>query len=214
MIADDAWGVVARPAVVHHPDARFVRGVRRVDAPALLAPDVEVTPLAAPSWWRLVVHTVAVFVVVLGAFLALLAVGPMALGYRPVAVASGSMEPSLRAGDVVLSDASGGVDVGTIIVYESTGGSRIHRVVEVTGEGFRTKGDANPSVDSAVVPRADVRGTGVMLVPFVGLPRQWLAQRRWLPLAVATITFGACLALSRRDFLGSTRAPRRRTASA
>jgi signal peptidase len=124
------------------------------------------------------------------------------------------MEPSLRVGDVVLSDTSGGVDVGAIIVYESTAGSRIHRVVEVTDGGFRTKGDANPSVDSAVVPPADVRGTGVMLVPFVGLPRQWLAQQRWLPLAVATIAFGACLGLARRDFLRSTRARRRWSASA
>ena len=42
---------------------------------------------------------------------------------------------------------------------------------EVTG--FRTKGDANESADSTIVPVGNVYGVARLLVPYAGLPKAW-----------------------------------------
>ncbi|RQG97478.1 signal peptidase I [Natrarchaeobius oligotrophus] len=75
---------------------------------------------------------------------------PILLGY----VATGSMEPTMAAGDgfiAVPSAVSGDVEVGDVVVYDARelhdGGLTTHRVVDETEEGYVTAGDANPFTD-------------------------------------------------------------------
>ncbi|MXV64626.1 signal peptidase I [Natronorubrum sp. JWXQ-INN-674] len=75
---------------------------------------------------------------------------PILLGY----VATGSMEPTMNAGDgfvAIPSVLTGSVDEGDVVVFQARelhgGGLTTHRVVGETDEGYVTKGDANPFTD-------------------------------------------------------------------
>jgi signal peptidase len=75
---------------------------------------------------------------------------PILLGY----VATGSMEPTMDAGDgfvAIPSIVTGPVEEGDVVVYQARelhdGGLTTHRVVGETDEGYVTKGDANPFTD-------------------------------------------------------------------
>lgn len=156
--------------------------------------------LAAPlSFIRVVVNAGATFVLLLVAGLALLATVPRAIGYEPVVVTSGSMRPSIDVGDVVVTTPSDGesLDEGSVINFELEDGTRMHRLVEVTGDGYRTAGDANAGADSDLVAPSAVRGIGTVVVPFAGLPNLWVQTGRWGQLFVSIVLLTACLYLSR-----------------
>ena len=87
----------------------------------------------------------------------LVAVGPHVLGYRTSTMLTGSMEPGIMPGDVVVTvqKPASELAVGDVISYQiPVEDHRVetHRVVEVTTKKdgsieFRTKGDANDGVD-------------------------------------------------------------------
>ncbi|MGI9613918.1 MAG: signal peptidase I [Acidimicrobiales bacterium] len=147
---------------------------------------------AVPSLFRLGVNGFGTFVCAMLGALAFLAFLPMLVGFLPVTVASESMAPSLRAGDlVVVQPVDGPVAPGSVVVFESGGRSLIHRVVEVVAEGYVTKGDANAIADSGFVSADDVSGVGVMVVPVIGLPRLWADDGQWLRVALSVVGFAA-----------------------
>ena len=109
---------------------------------------------------RRLVHRLAVLLVwtVLGVFAGLfLAVSvPYLFGQRSLTVLSGSMEPQLHTGDVVVVDQVPPLEVrvGDIVTFrDPDDASRLitHRVREIDVDGsevaFVTKGDANTSVE-------------------------------------------------------------------
>lgn len=103
-------------------------------------------------------------------------VAPLAAALSPghfYVVASGSMEPAIPTGSLVLAK-PGAIEVGTIIVYASVGGvAEVHRVVEVReGPVYVTKGDANVATDSYLVTPEDVLGVASWHTPYLG--RLWL----------------------------------------
>ncbi|MCA9356796.1 signal peptidase I [Candidatus Nomurabacteria bacterium] len=89
-------------------------------------------------------------------------------------VQSGSMEPSIMTGAVVLVVPHENYKVGDVITF---GGSAAkvpttHRIVEIYEEGgqswFVTKGDANEEADTAVTPSKDIIGSVFVDVPYAG----------------------------------------------
>jgi len=128
---------------------------------------------------RFVTGTVAVAVLTALATLVLWAVAyPVVRGWSPTVITSGSMEPSIGVGDVLVA---GPVEAdrllpGAVIVFDHPSGSGFvsHRLVEVlpTGE-YRTWGDANRLMDSTPVRPDQVRGIGRLVVPLVGRPIAW-----------------------------------------
>lgn len=117
---------------------------------------------------------------------------PMLWSWSSHVVRSGSMEPSISVGDVVVAKPFGRdekVPVGRVMLFQpppgsgGNGGLRVHRVVERLDDGrYRTAGDANATPDVEPVPRGDFRARPVLLAPYVGLPVHWLAERDYLPL--------------------------------
>ncbi|MFD1598420.1 signal peptidase I [Halobellus rarus] len=90
-------------------------------------------------------------------------------------VLSGSMEPALSPGDVVIVDASAPVRVGDVITYR-TGGDSVpttHRVVGERDGGYETKGDANENVDAGLVGPGAIIGRTVLVIPVVGHVILW-----------------------------------------
>ena len=91
-------------------------------------------------------------------------------------VLSGSMEPAISAGDVVVVATSDPATIvaGDVITFSrgSSGVAVTHRVVDVDTSGaeplFYTKGDANDNVDVNPVPASAVIGTVVLTLPLIG----------------------------------------------
>lgn len=113
--------------------------------------------------------------VILGALAAL------ALGQRPVVVTSGSMSPTIAAGDVVLVMARPRIEPGDIVTFERPGAGLVtHRVVGTDPSGaLLTKGDANRTMDPTPVSPDDVVGVTRFAVPVVGRPGLWLHDGAW-----------------------------------
>ena len=134
--------------------------------------------LVGRSWLWFIVGCLAVTLV------------PVLFGWRPYVVESGSMEPRINIGDVILaSPVSERSDVlGRVIVFNSPskpGEVLTHRVVRFDGpREIVTKGDANRIDDTGRIKMSDVRGLGRLLVRWVGLPLVWLQTGQWLFLAL------------------------------
>jgi signal peptidase len=122
-------------------------------------------------------------------------------------VASGSMQPALREGDVLVyrEVAIDSVGKGAVVVVDAGGQQIVHRVVDVHPDGsLSTKGDANASTDSFRTTQRELEGAGVVLVPWIGLPRVWWQQRQFVPLllTVAIVIVGllSCRVATRADW--------------
>lgn len=91
-------------------------------------------------------------------------------------VLSGSMEPALSPGDLLVGrdDVDHPVAAGEVVTFVD-GQDRMvtHRVVEVGDGAYRTRGDANGSADRAEVVFTAVRSRGRVVVPLVGMPALW-----------------------------------------
>lgn len=123
------------------------------------------------------------------------------VGWSPLVITTGSMQPSINQGDIVLSanpeDGGVGLEEGAVITFADPvrPGERLtHRIDKVNRNGsYQTRGDANSVSDSYEVRPADVMGVGRLLVPAVGLPRVWVENGN-LPL-LALWSLGTLLAL-------------------
>jgi signal peptidase len=111
---------------------------------------------------------------------------PRAVGVTPLTVLTGSMEPSLPVGDVVLSERRSPLDVrpGDVVTFHdpSRDGELVtHRVVSMRRAGanvrFETKGDANDVAERWSVPADGTIGRAVLRVPKVGYVLQWAGSR-------------------------------------
>lgn len=99
---------------------------------------------------------------------------------RPLVVATGSMEPIMYAGDMVLVKRVNVKDlkVGDIVQYKKDNVFIFHRIIEIIeeieGTFYRTKGDNNSVPDSELVKPESVRGIVFYTVPKIGWPTLWL----------------------------------------
>lgn len=88
---------------------------------------------------------------------------------KPLVVLSGSMEPSIMTGSLVVIDKKeNNIKEGDIISFRSGDALVTHRVTEVTEEGYKTKGDNNEIEDASIVPKRAVEGVVVFNVAGLG----------------------------------------------
>jgi signal peptidase I len=119
-------------------------------------------------------------------YIAIILIGIIVAQHLNVVV-SGSMEPVLYRGDIVVIDNPNNIHVGDIIVYQATWFPQpvIHRVIYIgkTPNGeiyYITKGDNNPSPDPAgVYPRQVISkvitvNKTPMVIPKVGYVTLWI----------------------------------------
>ena len=126
------------------------------------------------------------------------------LGWSPTLVTSGSMQPLITAGDVVLVRpvAADDLTVNSVVLYDRPDTGRVlHRIVEQLPDGsFLTRGDANTSDDSGFLHADQVEGAAVLAVPWIGRPSLWLAEGRTTLLTAVGLGLVAVLALTPRAF--------------
>ena len=92
---------------------------------------------------------------------------PMPFGYGTAVVMSGSMEPNLSVGDMVIVQEEDEYAVGDVVVFQSGNSLVIHRIVSIDGDMITTRGDANNADDEPIHIRY-IKGKMVLSVPFVG----------------------------------------------
>jgi signal peptidase len=93
------------------------------------------------------------------------AVAAAAVTHGVVLVNGGSMEPSVRPGDVCVYRRCSNAARGDVVVFEDGGTLVVHRVVLVDRRGtFVTKGDANPTPDASALAPGTLRGRVVAVV--------------------------------------------------
>lgn len=86
-------------------------------------------------------------------------------------VLSGSMEPSMPVGSIVIIKPidTQSLKIGDVICYHASDSMLItHRIIEVNEAGFITKGDANEEADLKIVNQKDIVGSAVLSLPFIG----------------------------------------------
>lgn len=119
---------------------------------------------------------VILWIVLLG-FILLLALSRFT-SYEVLVVRSGSMEPVINTGGIVVVDREARLPpVGTIASFRDVDGSVVtHRVVDMDGARYITRGDANSSNDVTVRSTAAVYGSVVLALPLLGYAIHLLGQ--------------------------------------
>jgi signal peptidase I len=118
---------------------------------------------------------------------------------------TGSMEPRIHPGDVVVAKPVAASDVhrGQVLLFDDpdqAGHLRLHRYHDNGRAGqIVTKGDANPSADSTPIERSAVIGVGFLRVPYVGTPFVWAANHQYGHLLVTGGLLVLVVLLSRGD---------------
>ena len=132
-------------------------------------------------------------------------------GYRTYVVHTGSMEPGIVPGDVVIdAPLTGPVRPGDVITFRDPGTAAdvvTHRVASVAADGtITTKGDANRTADPVTLRPDLVQGRVVTTVPVAGYLVVYLQHPTGLG-SLATTTLGVAL-LWRLFFPGEDAAAR------
>ncbi len=119
--------------------------------------------------------------------------------YRSYVVQSGSMEPTIMTGDIIIIHSLPNYQERDVITFK-TENERIvtHRIVGIKKEGgekiFITKGDANRSEDEGKTTYKDILGKVVFVVPKLGY---FVAFSKTLPgIFVLIILPGGLIAIS------------------
>lgn len=141
--------------------------------------------------WELVLRMAAAraFLTALASLL-LWAVAPVALGWQPQLILTGSMMPRIAPGDVIVIKEVEPTSLkpGQVVTVDDPdhhGRTRTHRITRIDDQGrLILRGDANRADDSSPVELDAVHGAGALRVPYVGRPLLWLGQGAYLPLGI------------------------------
>jgi signal peptidase len=92
---------------------------------------------------------------------------PKAFGMAHVVVVTGSMEPTVNVGDILIIREQPDYAVGDIVTYRSGVSLVTHRIVAKQGDLLITRGDHN-NVDDAPIPPESVEGKMIFRIPMLG----------------------------------------------
>ena len=92
---------------------------------------------------------------------------PMPFGVGASVVLSGSMEPALSVGDLLIFTEEEHYEVGDVVVYQSVRTPVEHRIIALDTETVITQGDANNAADKPFGVQL-IKGKVVTVVPLVG----------------------------------------------
>ena len=98
-------------------------------------------------------------------------------GYEVKVVQSGSMEPAIKTGGIVVIAPTKNYRVGDVVTYGRDTRGKIpvtHRIIEDAGRGYYvTKGDANQNTDPKTVAERNIIGKVVLSIPYLGYAIQF-----------------------------------------
>ncbi len=227
-LAYSSWGPLASSLFYGLFNALIVAGPVGIGGPLLLASVIIVVGLAV-AWYtvsgilealegegglheavergltRREALALAALVIVAGLLVYAWSVGIMF--WKPYAIVTGSMEPTLNRGDLVILEKPRDIQVGDIITYRYKGVPVTHRVIDVVGtvvgetpDGYYiTKGDANAQPDPYKVRPDDIIGEVRYRLPLLGWP---VILVNWTPQVRIVLLIGITLVLGLLVFRG------------
>lgn len=93
---------------------------------------------------------------------------PTVFGYSSAVVLTGSMSGTVNPDDLIITHKQSEYKVGDIVMYQTGGTPVTHRIIYENEKGYRTKGDANNTDDGTDIPKEDVVGKVVLVIPKIG----------------------------------------------
>ena len=92
-------------------------------------------------------------------------------GVKVKIVKSGSMEPTIKTGGIVVIRPTASYGVGDIITFGTDTKTQIpttHRILKIENGNLTTKGDANDAADPSQTRVSEVRGKVLFTIPYLG----------------------------------------------
>lgn len=93
---------------------------------------------------------------------------PSVFGYKRAMVLSGSMEPTISVGDLVIYKEQSEYQIDDVVIFTQSGVFVTHRIVGITTEGYITQGDANNVADGEIIPFENVEGKMIYVLSGFG----------------------------------------------
>lgn len=120
-----------------------------------------------------VCNLLSTLILIVFAVIAAILILPVVFGCKSMAVVSGSMEPNIPVGSIVIVREADEDElaVGDIITYAMSGNTMVtHRItaIDMDARCVTTKGDANEVADGNPVAFPDIVGKELFHVPFLG----------------------------------------------
>jgi signal peptidase len=122
-----------------------------------------------------IIYYLFIACLVVVALLLTFSVFPIPGNYKLMVVQSGSMEPAIKLGSIVLIRPAEGYQVGEIITFshpEAPTQSTTHRIVEIKTindrQSYVTKGDTNNAPDKGEIAKRDIVGKVLFALPYLG----------------------------------------------
>lgn len=88
--------------------------------------------------------------------------------YKLFLVQSGSMSPTINTGDMVIVQPSKHFYQNDIITFVGSSFTTTHRLINIDGQNFTTKGDANQVSDQEKINQSQVVGKVNYIIPKIG----------------------------------------------
>ena len=92
---------------------------------------------------------------------------PMPFGVGAAVVLSGSMEPELYKGDLIVVKETTEYAERDVVVYQEGYSLVVHRIISINGEEIITQGDANDTADHPITPK-ELKGKVIFHIPYLG----------------------------------------------
>lgn len=92
---------------------------------------------------------------------------PMPFGVGLTVVLSGSMEPELSVGDLLIVAEQDSYTVGEVVVFQEGRIGVVHRIIEMDDTTVTTQGDAN-NVPDEPMDISRIKGKVVLAIPMIG----------------------------------------------
>lgn len=96
------------------------------------------------------------------------------LGYNYKTVLTGSMEPAIPVGSIVITKEQSSYEIEDIISFQEEGAIITHRIISIDRERYITKGDANNVADTEEVQQKQILGKVILMIPLLGYLVMWL----------------------------------------
>ncbi|MFH1898965.1 MAG: signal peptidase I [Patescibacteria group bacterium] len=128
--------------------------------------------------------------------------------YRVFTVVSGSMEPIIKNGSVVIVKKTSTYKTNDLVTFKNIEGTGTvtHRIVKIEQSQGKylifTKGDGNANVDQVAIKPEDIIGKVVFTLPLAGKFFLLVSSQKLLPITFyipAGLLFGTLLGKHKRD---------------
>lgn len=133
---------------------------------------------------QFIINTICIVLILSAVFLGV----SFLLGLRPYIVKSGSMEPSIKTGSLVLVDIKtpfSQTENGDVVAFSLGRNTLVtHRVISRTDSMLETKGDNNDVSDGFSVSEENYRGETLFSIPYLGFLFLWIQTKKGRILAI------------------------------